>query len=475
MKKPLLATVVFLFLVTTALASFYYEIEWQNEILEVGTQGKILLDKEFSFKVLPESTENGTEIWVGLPTKETTVTYAKYLKDGVYSSLEFKIKKANDTQQVIFKDFPAILPGENLVIHFYAEIPDLIYWFDKQQPDQELKDQKVSLSYIPAWWDKGLVKELTLEFRFAPKLDPYRIGYLKGEPNSIQRYNNMSVAVFKYHQITPNTKLAHALQLPRGYFNESFEPQKNWLSSTQKDIIAAVVGGVTIILGLIIIWFYKQARYITPAAYITGKEACTTLDPAEAALFFNVPGDLLIKLILMGLMDKKIVKMSSENKLVKVPSLERVTWYEEIFIDGIDENVELKNEKWPEIYQKMVQKLKEILGGYCGAQTKAYYTTLLKDSELTEQKDALRWQVLKDYLDRKLPEKPIVGVKNEPGYLHAYLPLFYLNFLNSDQEKQRQVTFNNTFVSAAQRGGKTGGSSCACACACACASSGGCT
>ena len=474
MKKPLLAAVVFLFFVTTALASFYYEIEWQNEILEVSTQGKILLDKEFSFKVLPESTENGTEIWVGLPTKGTTVTYAKYLKDGVYSSLDFKVKKGDDIQQVIFKDFPAILPGENLVIHFYAEIPDLIYWFDKQQPDKELKDQKVSLSYIPAWWEKSQVKELTLEFRFAPKLDPYKIGYLKGEPDSIQRYNNMSVAVFKYRNVAKNTKLAHALQLPRGYFNESFEPQKNWLSTTQKGIIAMVVGGVILILALIITWSYKQARYMTPAAYITGKEACTTFDPVEAALFFNVPGDLLIKLILMGLMDKKIVKMTSENKLVKVPSLERVTWYEELFIDGIDENVELKEEKWPELYQKMVQKLKELLGGYCGAQTKAYYTTLLKSPELAEQIDAIRWQVLNDYLDRKIPDKPITDVSYEPGYLHGYLPLFYLSFLNSNQEKQRQATFNNTFTTAAG-GGKTGGSSCACACACACASSGGCT
>ena len=46
-----------------------------------------------------------------------------------------------------------------------------------------------------------------------------------------------------------------------------------------------VVGGVILILALIVTWSYKQARYMTPAAYITGKEACTTFDPVEAAFF----------------------------------------------------------------------------------------------------------------------------------------------------------------------------------------------
>ncbi len=476
MKKPLFATVIIFFLATTVLASFYYEIEWQKEILEVGTQGKILLEKEFSFKVLPESTENGTEIWVGLPTKNTTVTYAKYLKDGIYSTLDYKIKKSDDKQQIIFKNFPAILPGENIVIHFYAEIPDLIYWLDKKQPEKELKDQIVSLSYIPAWWEKGQVKDLSIEFRFAPKLDLSRIDYINNKPDSIRQHSNMAVAVFKYQNIAANTKLPHALQLPRGYFNQSFEPEKSWLSSTQIGIIVAFIGGVIILLAAVIAWSYKQARYMTPAAYITGKEAYTTFDPVEAALFFNVPGDLLIKLIIMGLIDKKMVKMTNENKLMKMPSLERVTWYEELFIDSIDENVELKKDKWPELYKKMVLKLKELLGGYCGAQTKAYYTAFLNNLEsTTEQKEAIRWHVLKDYLERKLPEKPSATVSYEPSYLNAYLPLFYLNFLTSDLEKERKATFSNTFAPTGVKGGTSGGSSCACACACACASSGGCT
>ncbi len=239
-------------------------------------------------------------------------------------------------------------------------------------------------------------------------------------------------------------------------------------------MIVSIVGFGILFLVIIIAAIASQARYQTPAAYITGKEACTTFDPVEAALFFNVPGDLLIKLIVMGLMEKNIVKMEQNGNLRKEPTLERLTWYEELFLDTIDENVQVKKEKWPEFSKKTVTELKELLGGYCGAQTSVYYKKLLKEMEITEATDP-RWLALKDYLDKKMPERVNQGGNYEPAYLNTYLPLFYLNFISKDQEKERQAAFNGTFVSTTAGKGGTGGGSCACACACACASSGGCT
>ncbi len=474
MQKSFILALLITLLATAALASFKYEIVNQKETLEFGTHGRVLLNKEFTFKVLPESTDKGTEIWVGLPTANTKVNSVNYYQADRLHTVDFKIRKSDNSQNVIFTDFPAIIPGESLTFQFYAEIPDLIYWLNKEQPNLPLAEQKVAVSYIPAWWDKAETKDLTLELRFAPKLDLNGLNYLKGTPATKEQLINMAVVTYHYQNVKPDTKFEHAIVLPKSYFNSDFVPKGDWLSTGQIALIVSIVGFGILFLVIIIAAIASQARYQTPAAYITGKEACTTFDPVEAALFFNVPGDLLIKLIVMGLMEKNIVKMEQNGNLRKEPTLERLTWYEELFLDTIDENVQVKKEKWPEFSKKTVTELKELLGGYCGAQTSVYYKKLLKEMEITEATDP-RWLALKDYLDKKMPERVNQGGNYEPAYLNTYLPLFYLNFISKDQEKERQAAFNGTFVSTTAGKGGTGGGSCACACACACASSGGCT
>lgn len=474
MKKSIVVIMLVFLVLTITQASFKYQIDYQREILEVSTSGKILLDKSFSFRVLPESTEKGTDIWVGLPTKQTSVTYARYLKDGVYTSLEYKVRTSGDNYNVVFKDFPSLSPGENIEIQFYAEIPDLIYWLDKSELDKDLKDQKVSLSYIPAWWEKGIVKELIVEFRFAPKIDINKIGFEPVQPHMKEQLYNMAKASYSYQNLPANSKAKHAIILPRGYFQLSFEPEKDWLSSSQIMLIVSVIGVIVFIIVGLIALAYKQARYTTPAAYMTGKEAYTDFDPVETALFFSVPGDLLIRFIIMGLIDKNVVKIVDGNQLKKEPTLERLKWYEEIFLESIDDQVKVKKEKWSDFNKRTFEGLKKMLGGYCGAQTKAYYVKLLNNLTSNENLDS-RWLLLKDYLDRKVSDETIDTWRYQPNYLNAYMPLFYLSFINSGMEKERRESFNSTFISNTNSGTKTGGSGCACACACACASSGGCT
>ena len=65
MKKTLVIVGLLVLVSTLALAVFKYEIPWQKEHLTADPSGRITLSKSFVFKVLPESTENGTEIWVG--------------------------------------------------------------------------------------------------------------------------------------------------------------------------------------------------------------------------------------------------------------------------------------------------------------------------------------------------------------------------------------------------------------------------
>ncbi|MDD2431752.1 MAG: hypothetical protein PHD88_03650 [Firmicutes bacterium] len=472
MKKTLNVVFLLILIAFTASAVFRYEIDWQKDILEVDSSGQILLNKSFSFRVLPESTENGTEIWVGLPTKNTKVTNASYVENRVSTALEFRQDTSGDNYQVIFDRIPAILPGQSLEIHYTATVPDLIYWLDKKQPDEEPNAQRVALSYIPAWWDKAVVRELTLEFRFASHLNLSDVQYAKVEPHFVDTDQQLVIG-YTYQNVPQETKLHHSIILPKNYFASNFEPQRDWLTNSQITVIVSIVVVLVLLFGAFVRYLVKQERYTTPAAYITGKEAYTNFDPVETALFFSVPGEILVKLIIMGLMDKNIIKMTSTKQLKREATLEKLTWYEELFLDVIDKEVNIKPEKWTDFCRETLDKLKEMLGGYCGAQTKAYYQRKLADIHVEENTDP-RWLVLKDYLNRKIYEKPKSNKQYEPVYLNSYLPIFYLSFIDNDMERERKAAFTKTFTSSSS-GGHSGGSSCACACACACASSGGCT
>lgn len=473
MKKTLVIVGLLVLVSTLALAVFKYEIPWQKEHLTADPSGRITLSKSFVFKVLPESTENGTEIWVGLPTENTKVQSASYLKDGRLIPLTFKQRSSGGEYQVIFDEIPPILPGESLEIHFTASIPDLIYWLNKKELDKSAGEQRVSLSYIPAWWEEAVVGDLTVEFSFGPSLELESVQYAKEEPTWIDRTPEGVAIGYRYQNVPKDTKLNHALVLPKSYFSAGFEPQKDWPSAGQITLIVGIVGAFVVFLGLLAAALTKVERYSTPAAYIQGKEAFTSFDPVETALFFNVPGDVLVKLIIMGLMDKNVIKMTSSGELKKETTLESLSWYEKLFLESVDDEVNILPDKWEEFCNKTFDQLKKMLGGYCGMQTKTYYQKKLTELYDDPKADP-RWKVLKDYLDKKIPEKKQEARGYQPAYLEPYFPFFYFSFINSDMEAKRRAAFTGAFIGKSGTG-HGGGSSCACACACACASSGGCT
>ncbi len=455
-----------------ALARFNYEIGEQHEILNVYRNGSIMLEKEFTFHVKSSSNENGTEVWVGLPTDDTSVISASYIINGKETPLKFKIEKGNDEQHVIFTNFLPIRPGETGKFHFYARIPDLIYWLNKDQLKKDTEEQLVSISYIPAWWDKAVTKSLTLEMSFENGIIPSDLSFATQQKPTQVLENRF---IWEYSNIPADTRKKHAIILPRQFFSASMKPLKNWMPTWVLLLILAIILVTVLGTALLIIYSVKNKRYQTPVAYMKGDKAYTSFDPVEAAFFFNLPTDLTAKLIIIGLMKKNVIKLK-DDIMQRVPTLESLTWYEEFFLDSIDKNVQIISDKWRENYPEMLGRFFKQIDGYCGRQTRAYYTKWLKDTTFTE-KDDPRWAIIKEQLASGIFEKPVKErvQSTTPGYLNPYLPLIYLTVINPGLQKENKAHYRTVFPGETNQGGDTSGTGCACACACACASSGGCT
>lgn len=459
-----------------ALARFDYEIGEQTERLIVHTDGKITLEKEFTFHVLPSSNENGTDVWVGLPTEDTSVLSAVYIANGQEMPVRYSKEEGDDEQYVSFTKFPPIQPGETGRFRFTARIPNLVYWLNKEQPEKELSQQLVAISYIPAWWEKGTVRSLTLMMDFEQSINVDRLEFHVARPQVTTSPHGNPRLIWEYSNVAANTQLKHALIMPREYFAANAKIRKDWTPPIVivlvVVLIVAIIGGIALLIAVAA----KGARYQTPVAYMKGNKAFTTFDPVECAIFYHVNVNLIAQLIIMGLIRKGFVKMVAQNTMQRTPSLERLTWYEELFLDSVDENIKIIPDKWKANYEKMISHFFEMVQGYCGYQTKQHYTNFLKQTVFTEADDP-RWVVLQQQLAKGTFDQPTAERLNTmPAYVGSYMPLFYLSIINSKMRKENDAYYGHVFPGASGNGGGgTGGAGCACACACACASSGGCT
>ncbi len=473
--KVTLTTILLLLIISTGtFASFYYEIPYQKEFLTVDEDGTILLHKEFAFHVLPSSTEDGTEVWVGLPTDGTRVSEASYSLNGQSSTPTYDVEDDNDQYFVSFTRFPAIKPGQTGEFTFTAKIPDLVYWLDKKQLDKAPEDQLVSISYIPAWWEKGTVKNLELTMNLPQRINLEELT-ITNNPTSTQIVNGGLQLVWKYSNVNPNEKLHHAITLPRDYFAANFTPKQTWMSTSTIILITVFILVIVLGITILIVYSVKNRRYQTPIMYMKGDKAYTSFDPIETALFYNLSTDFISKLIIVGLMEKRVVQFK-DNRLQRSATLESLNWYEELFLDSVDQNVEIIPEKWKKNFSEMVSHFYEKIKGYCGQQTMSYYNNLLKKEDFSENEDP-RWAILQEQLAKGTFEKPDNKERISsytPAYLNAYMPLFYMTVINSSLAQENHKQYSHVFPGATGGGGNSG-PGCACACACACASSGGCT
>lgn len=464
-----------LFVTPCTYASFYYEIGEQHELLTVQTNGTIRLEKDFTFHVTSQSTELGTEVWVGLPTNDTSVVSATFTLNGKKTFPHYRVKE-DDEIYVIFTDFPAIRPGETGHFSFRAQIPDLVYWLNKDQLKKAPQNQQVSISYIPAWWEKGTIDRLTVEMQFEQSLEMDRV-QVTTTPSQIKDMGKGSRLIWEYTNLRPNEKVHHAVILPRQYFAASVTPGRHWMPLWALILIITFVG---LGLGGLIIginYSIKNRRYASPIAYMKGDKAYTHFDPVEVALFYNLSTDFIAKLIIMGLIKKNVIQLHGNDQMKRVPTLEPLTWYEEHFLKSVDEHIQIIPDQWREEFKEMVGEFYDQIEGYCGRQTLSHYNQYFKNNTFTE-KDDPRWAIIQQQLAQGTFDQPEEEELKTamPAYLHVYFPLFYLTVINPSLQKENRAHYSHVFPGAAGTGGGgNSGPGCACACACACASSGGCT
>ena len=122
-------------------AAFVYSIPKQQDQLTINVDGSVSLVRYFEFQVASTSSDNGTEIWAGLPTSNTKVS-SVVDEDG--KQVKFSTRSSNGEYVVTLSGF-SIKPGTKKGFTVTASIPGFIH-----------KDTRnagyVTMQYMPGWW-----------------------------------------------------------------------------------------------------------------------------------------------------------------------------------------------------------------------------------------------------------------------------------------------------------------------------------
>ncbi|HHY12708.1 MAG TPA: hypothetical protein GX529_08775, partial [Firmicutes bacterium] len=125
-----------------ALGAFNYSIPKQQDQLTVNEDGSVGLIRYFEFAVSQNSSDSGTEIWIGLPTSRTTVSS---VTDDEGNNVSFQTRISGGDYTLVLTGFDAIEPGTSKGFTVEAAIPEFLF------PDSQNQGY-ATMRYIPGWW-----------------------------------------------------------------------------------------------------------------------------------------------------------------------------------------------------------------------------------------------------------------------------------------------------------------------------------
>ncbi len=367
-----------------AAASFSYQVPEQSDTLTVGTDGTVSMDRTFIFAVNSSSSDNGTEIWAGLPTAYTKVTA---VTDSQGKDVRFRTSSNDGEIVVILTGFDPIKPGSSRGFRVQATITNFIY--------QDARDSAyATMNYYPGWWSAPVGKE-TVSVVAPPGAtrDSLRYGVGSSWTELIERADGRLVASWDFGKLAAGQRAAVTLGFPASLLSSA--PSRSGGSSQAPSLwkmILAVTGSTPVKAGLIlgvvlvylIIRLFGLDQYSSPRIAMDGVGVLKGLDPVEAAVLLRTPPEKVLSLILMGLVQKRLVRVKGAGPMALEVLGEadgKAPGYVHNFLAAINRvDGSLDRALLLKAYKKLVRGLVQRSRPYCRKDSEEYYRERVQEA-----------------------------------------------------------------------------------------------
>ncbi len=388
-----LLTVVALSVTTAyvAFASFAYSIPIQRDQLTIEADGKVKLLRYFDFAVSANSTDNGTEIWAGLPTATTKITK---VTDSQGNPVKFSQQTQSGNFILVLKGFPAIKPGAKQGFYVQGEISDFLF-------EESGDPTRVTIQYIPGWWSAPVDKqEIMFVMPTGVTQSEVRTGTRQWDAAGNGDDGRFGV-FWRAGPLASNEKVAVSASFPARYVTSyvkkatppkpgNYQPGPNPVRRPSNGGFGQVMVGI--VMGLVAFGLLasfvgaitgnaRREPYSRPRLSMDGVGANKSLSVFEAATLLKEDPGRVLTMILFELCRKNAIRVIQKDplKVEKLPAASNpeaaktFTVPEKSVLKAIDDDGSLDGEAMVAVYLRLARQAVEKTKPYCRKDTEEYY------------------------------------------------------------------------------------------------------
>jgi hypothetical protein len=259
---------------------------------------------------------------------------------------------------------------------------------------QEEDPERVGLEFIPCDWAANL-NELRVLVVLPAGVNQINVGCTPDWDNAYSdpAEDNRLVVYWERQNLQPNQKFTCGVSFPKAYI-EHYEVAEGGIVAFLKNyggfiafflLISVVIGGI--------IYAGRKASYIKPTMKMETLGIRRGLTAVEASHLLGLKPTKIVTAILYSLLKKRAVWVTTTKPSVKLkvvepstPEPEPLRYYERTFLDAVQKDGTLSEEKLAKAVMEIRDEVEEKLRGYCRKDTAEYYEKIVSKAwEQVEQ------------------------------------------------------------------------------------------
>jgi len=358
---------------TTQAQTIQYHLDHQYAKIWINQDGTI--DLLYDIKITCDQGQI-SRVYVGQPNGDFTIGPAT---DEHNHTLTTADASEGSNYQTRVELYTPITTTQSIQFTLITNVANMIW--------QEDDPERVGMEFIPCDWAANL-NELRVLVVLPAGVNQSNVGCT---PNWDNAYNdpeedNKLVIYWQRQNLQPNQKFTTGVSFPKAYIGH-YEVREGGMVAFLKNygiwigfllISAVIIGGV--------VYAGRKASYIKPTLKMETLGIRRGLTAVEASHLLGLKPTKIVTAILYSLLKKRAIWVTTTNPSVKLKIVEPSTpepkpqplrYYERTFLDAIQKDGTLNEEKLAKAVMEVRDEVEEKLRGYCRKDTTEYYEKIV--------------------------------------------------------------------------------------------------
>ncbi len=357
---------------------YHLDHEWTK--IWINQDGSI--DLLYDISLTLDSGPDINFVNVGQPQRDFTIGEAMDQQGHVLAASDTSSGSDYKVQVNLHQPLTA---GQTVRFNLTTNVASMIY-------EDETNPGNVGMQFTPTWWQEASVLNLRVLIVLPSGVTTENLKTMVDWNNTLTEDGRLA-AYWERHNLAPNQKYTFGVSFPKEYIESYVAAPTFW---QQYGSYFLVLGVIVVAVGGII-YVARKRPYLIPKISMETLGVRHGLTAVEASLLLEMAPPKIVTEILYSLLQKRAIWAEPTNPLLKLkimqpyqdkvgPADAPLRYYEIDFLNAIQENGALDEEKLAQTVNTLRDTVEEKLRGYCRRDTIDYYRKIAEKAwEQVEQ------------------------------------------------------------------------------------------